>query len=329
MKEVVDWVVANIGPNVVKYTTDSGRAAAAVRVRRGRRRRRSGTASPGSSTSTATTDSRAARARRRSIPANGYLWIPKDAPHPVLAQIFIELAAWPRTSSSRMPGRSTTASGASSAEGFLGPGLRQDQVPDWFKADYSTYYPTPRPDQVGLQDGRLGGLQRQRRRSSIGLLRPAARPVGQLKRWTRLARPTAGEPFTVHRWRSWSAERLSLPTAGARARSCRRRERQRPTDRVSPCSSRRRCSPSAFLYYPLRVHRPDELHRRAARTCRPTGPVYTLDNYRLIVRALPAQPASSRVQLAFLATRRRPGLRLPVRLHPRPPRPVPRRRPRR
>ena len=45
-------------------------------------------------------------------PANGYLWIPKNAPHPVLAQVFIN---WRLSPDVQFPntGRSTTASGAS------------------------------------------------------------------------------------------------------------------------------------------------------------------------------------------------------------------------
>ena len=35
MKEVVDWAVANIGPNVLKYTPDSAEMQQLLRSRRG------------------------------------------------------------------------------------------------------------------------------------------------------------------------------------------------------------------------------------------------------------------------------------------------------
>ena len=73
-------------------------------------------------------------------PANGYLWIPKNAPHPVLAQIFIN---WRLDPSVQFPNTWPIGHGqwGELSEGFLGPDY-VSHIPDWFKADYYTYYPT-------------------------------------------------------------------------------------------------------------------------------------------------------------------------------------------
>ena len=138
MKEVVDWAVKNIGPNVVKYTTDQ--------------------ASPQQLFESGAVDAvgfwnslarleylgghkEAALLVPPTIyPANGYLWIPKNAPHPVLAQIFMN---WRLSKDVQFPNAWPIDHGQWSelSEGFLGPdyvGL----VPDWFKTDYNTYFPT-------------------------------------------------------------------------------------------------------------------------------------------------------------------------------------------
>ena len=73
-------------------------------------------------------------------PINGYLWIPKDAPHPVLAQIFMN---WRLAKDVQFPNAWPIDHGQWSelSEGFLGPDY-VGQVPDWFKTDYYTYFPT-------------------------------------------------------------------------------------------------------------------------------------------------------------------------------------------
>ena len=80
-------------------------------------------------------------------PANGYMWIPKGAQHPVLAQIFIN---WRLSPDVQFPNAWPIDHGPWSelSEGFLGPDY-QSQVPDWFKADYFTYYPNL--DQIKTQ----------------------------------------------------------------------------------------------------------------------------------------------------------------------------------
>ncbi len=138
MKEVVDWVVTNIGPNVVKYTTDqptlqklleSG-AVDAVGFWNSLARLEYLGGHPDAALLVPPT----------IYPANGYLWIPKKAPHPVLAQIFIN---WRLSPEVQFPNAWPIDHGQWSelSEGFLGPDY-EALVPDWFKADYFTYYPT-------------------------------------------------------------------------------------------------------------------------------------------------------------------------------------------
>ncbi len=138
MKDVVDWVVTNIGPNVVKYTTDqptlqklfeSG-AVDAVGFWNSLARLEYLGGHPDA----------ALLVPQTIYPANGYLWIPKNAAHPVLAQIFIN---WRLSPDVQFPNAWPIDHGQWSelSEGFLGPDYT-GLVPDWFKADYFTYFPT-------------------------------------------------------------------------------------------------------------------------------------------------------------------------------------------
>jgi spermidine/putrescine-binding protein len=138
MKEVVDWVVANIYPNVLKYTPDSAEMQQLLR---------SGAADAVSFWNSlarleyfgGNTD--AALLVPSSIyPVNGYLWVPKGAAHPVLAQVFMN---WRLAKDVQFPNAWPIDHGPWSelSEGFLGPDY-VDQVPDWFKADYGKYFPT-------------------------------------------------------------------------------------------------------------------------------------------------------------------------------------------
>ena len=108
----------------------------------------SGTASPASSTSAGTTDA-ALLVPPTIYPANGYLWVPKGAAHPVLAQIFMN---WRLAKDVQFPNDWPIDHGQWSelSEGFLGPDYA-DQVPDWFKADYFTYFPTLDQIQSGFK----------------------------------------------------------------------------------------------------------------------------------------------------------------------------------
>jgi spermidine/putrescine-binding protein len=145
MKEVVDWAVQNIGPNVLKYTTDSSEMQQLLRS--------------GSVDAVSFWNSLArleyfngypdtALLLPKSIyPANGYLWIPKGAQHPVLAQIFIN---WRLSPEVQFPNAWPIDHGPWSelSEGYLGPDY-EGHIPDWFKADYATYYPSL--DQIKTQ----------------------------------------------------------------------------------------------------------------------------------------------------------------------------------
>ena len=138
MKEVVDWAIANIGPNVTKYTSDQPtmqqlfetgaidafafwNSTARLEFLNGNK-------------------DAALLLPATIYPANGYLWIPKNAPHPVLAQIFIN---WRISPDVQFPNAWPINHGQWSelSEGFLGPDY-VNLVPDWFKQDYQTYYPT-------------------------------------------------------------------------------------------------------------------------------------------------------------------------------------------
>jgi spermidine/putrescine-binding protein len=138
MKEVVDWAATNIGPNVLKYTTDSaemqqllksGAADAVVFWNSLARLEYFG----------GNTDA-ALLLPANIFPVNGYLWVPKGAPHPVLAQVFIN---WRLSKEVQFPNAWPIDHGPWSelSEGFLGPDY-VDQVPDWFAADYFSYFPT-------------------------------------------------------------------------------------------------------------------------------------------------------------------------------------------
>ena len=145
MKEVVDWMVENIGPNVLKYTTDSSEMQQLLR---------SGAADAvGFWNSLARLEyfngyTDTALLLPKSIyPVNGYLWIPKGAPHPVLAQIFIN---WRLSPDVQFPNSWPIDHGPWSelSEGFLGPEY-VTHVPEWFAKDYFTYFPTL--DQIKTQ----------------------------------------------------------------------------------------------------------------------------------------------------------------------------------
>ena len=138
MKEVVDWVVANILPNVAQVTTDqptlqqlfeSGQTDVVTFWNSLARLEYLG----------GHTDA-ALLVPKTIYPANGYEWVPKGAQHPVLAQIFMN---WRLAPDVQFPNAWPIDHGKWSelSEGFLGPSY-VNLVPDWFKADYNTYYPT-------------------------------------------------------------------------------------------------------------------------------------------------------------------------------------------
>lgn len=141
MIETVDWVVDNIGPNVLKYTTDSSEMQQLLR---------SGAADAVTFWNSlarleflsGNTDAALLVSEGGVFPVNGYMWIPKGVPHPVLAQIFVN---WRISPEVQFPNNWGLEPGpwAELHEGFLGPGYPESLIPDWFKEDYYTYYPTP------------------------------------------------------------------------------------------------------------------------------------------------------------------------------------------
>lgn len=140
MIETVDWVVDNIGPNVLKYTGDSAEMQQLLR---------SGAADAvGFWNSLARLEYLSGNEDAALLippagvyPVNGYLWIPKGAPHPVLAQIFID---WRLSPEVQFPNDWGIDPGpwAELQEGFLGPGYSEDLIPDFIKDDYYAFYPT-------------------------------------------------------------------------------------------------------------------------------------------------------------------------------------------
>ena len=137
MKEVVDWAVQNLGPNVLKYTTDQADAAAAVRVGRDRRGRLLEQPRPPRVPRRAHGGG-AARAAD-DLPGQRLPVGPEERPAPGARPGLHELAAgqggpvpqcWPIDH----------GQWSELSEGFLGPDY-VDQVPDWFTADYFTYFP--------------------------------------------------------------------------------------------------------------------------------------------------------------------------------------------
>jgi spermidine/putrescine-binding protein len=140
MVETVDWVVDNIGPNVLKYTTDSSemqqllRSGAVDAVAFWNSLARLEFLSGNEDAALLITQSGV-------YPVNGYLWIAKGAPHPVLAQIFID---WRLSPGAQFPNDWGIEPGpwAELQEGFLGPGYSQDLIPEFIRDDYYSFYPT-------------------------------------------------------------------------------------------------------------------------------------------------------------------------------------------
>jgi spermidine/putrescine-binding protein len=141
MVEVVDWVVDNIGPNVLKYTTDSAEMQQLLR---------SGAVDAVTFWNSlarleylgGNDDAGLLISPGGVFPVNGYLWIPKGATHPVLAQVFIN---WRLNPDVQFPNNWEMEQGpwAELQEGFLGPAYPETLIPEWIAGDYYTYYPTP------------------------------------------------------------------------------------------------------------------------------------------------------------------------------------------
>jgi spermidine/putrescine-binding protein len=141
MTQAIDFAIQKIHPNVLQYTTDSAtmqqllRAGVVDAVGFWNSLARMEFLSGQSNTALMI-------AKSGQYLANGYMWIPKGAPHPVLAQIFVD---WRLSDDVQFPAESwglEHGPWAELQEGILGESYA-DLVPDWFKDDYFSYYPTP------------------------------------------------------------------------------------------------------------------------------------------------------------------------------------------
>jgi spermidine/putrescine-binding protein len=150
MREVIDFAVDQIGPNVLKYTTDSAEMQQLLR---------SGAVDAvGFWNSLARLeylngqkDSTFLIAQSGQYLVNGYMWIPKGAEHPVLAQIFID---WRLSDDGQFPSDAwgiEKGPWAELNEGLLGPSYEKN-IPAWFQEDYFNYYPTSEQLQQQYKD---------------------------------------------------------------------------------------------------------------------------------------------------------------------------------
>ena len=140
MTEAIDFAIQKIHPNVLQYTSDQATMQQLLRA---------GVVDAVSFWNSLArleflngqTNTAFMIAKSGQYLANGYMWIPKGAPHPVLAQIFVN---WRLSDGVQFPDESwglEPGPWAELQEGFLGESY-VDLVPEWFAEDYFTYYPT-------------------------------------------------------------------------------------------------------------------------------------------------------------------------------------------
>lgn len=140
MTQAIDFAVQKIHPNVLQYTTDSATMQQLLRA--------GVVDAVGFWNSLARMEYLNGQANTSMLLAesgqylmNGFLWIPKGTPHPVLAQIFID---WRLSNDVQFPAESwglEHGPWAELNEGILGESY-QDLIPEWFKEEYFNYYPT-------------------------------------------------------------------------------------------------------------------------------------------------------------------------------------------
>jgi spermidine/putrescine-binding protein len=141
MNQTIQFLVEQVHPNAVRYTSDFGEAQALF---------------SSGAVDVVTFWNSLARlnylngqtsaaflvAASGQYAINGYLFIPVQAEHPVLAQIFID---WRLSDDAQFPDVEswgiTQGAWAELQEGFIGESY-QDLVPEWIANDYFTYYPT-------------------------------------------------------------------------------------------------------------------------------------------------------------------------------------------
>jgi spermidine/putrescine-binding protein len=140
MTQAIDFAIQKIHPNVLQYTTDSATMQQLLRA--------GVVDAVGFWNSLARMEFLGGQPNTAFMLAesgqylvNGYMWIPKGAPHPVLAQIFVN---WRLSDGVQFPDESwglEEGPWAELQEGILGESYA-DLVPEWFAKDYFSYYPT-------------------------------------------------------------------------------------------------------------------------------------------------------------------------------------------
>jgi spermidine/putrescine-binding protein len=139
MKEAIDFAVDQIGPNVLKYTTDqaemqqllNSEAVDAVVFWNN---------IPKLQFFSGRTQDVFLIPESGLYTANGYLWAVDGTRSPILAQIFIN---WRLSPEVQLPNEWGIDPGpwAEIHEGLIGPSY-EEYLPDWIKNDYYTYFPT-------------------------------------------------------------------------------------------------------------------------------------------------------------------------------------------
>jgi spermidine/putrescine-binding protein len=142
MTETIDFICTNVHPNVLKYTTDSAEMQQLLRSgdidvagfwnSLSRLEALSGADGTKDTTYMPMASGQAA--------VNGFMWVPKGAPHPVLAQLFID---WRLSDDGQLPGDAwgiPNNAWAEYVEGLMGPSYEQ-AIPAWIKPDFNKFYP--------------------------------------------------------------------------------------------------------------------------------------------------------------------------------------------
>ena len=140
MTQTIDFFVEKIHPNVLQYTTDSATMQQLLRA--------GVVDAVGFWNSLARMEFLNGQANTAFMIAesgqylcNGVMWIPKGAPHPVLAQIFVN---WRISDEAQFPPDSwglENGPWAELNEGILGESYAE-LIPEWFAEEYFNYYPT-------------------------------------------------------------------------------------------------------------------------------------------------------------------------------------------
>ncbi|MFT4041272.1 MAG: PotD/PotF family extracellular solute-binding protein [Thermomicrobiales bacterium] len=140
MTQAIDFLIQKVHPNVLQYTTDSSTMQQLLRA--------GVVDAVGFWNSLARMEFLNGQANTAFMLAksgqylvNGYMWIPKGTPHPILAQVFVN---WRLSDEAQFPPDSwglEHGPWAELNEGILGESY-ENLIPEWFAADYFNYYPT-------------------------------------------------------------------------------------------------------------------------------------------------------------------------------------------